>query len=395
MSRPLPESELVERARAGDAQAYEALVREHQGIAFRTAYLITGSAADAEEAAQDGFVKAYRALGRFRRGAPFRPWVLEIVANEARNRRRSAGRRTALALRAAGEAPSGDAAPSPEGVLLAAEEREGLLEAVNRLARGRPARDRLPLLPRAVRGGDGRGARRSGAAPSSRGSPARSSGCAPSWGWRHERARAPAAAARPASSTSRSRRTWPPASSRRIEPARPRAVLAPAGAARRRRRALVVAVGAVLAVPPARSAILEFFGIGSAEIRIVDELPEVEAGPLDLGDEHHARGRARAGARAARAARRRARRAGRRLRRRLPTRDAGHVRLGRPRAAAAAADPGPRALPLREARPRQRRAGSRSRRSTARTPPGSRASRTCSSTRAATAAADLPGPAGA
>jgi RNA polymerase sigma-70 factor, ECF subfamily len=133
VSRPLTESDLVERARAGDAQAFEALVREHQGIAFRTAYLITGSAADAEESAQDGFVKAYRALGRFRRGAPFRPWVLEIVANEARNRRRSSGRRTALALRAAGEVPSGDAAPSPEGAVLAAEEREGLLAAVNRL----------------------------------------------------------------------------------------------------------------------------------------------------------------------------------------------------------------------------------------------------------------------
>jgi RNA polymerase sigma factor (sigma-70 family) len=134
VSRPLPESDLVERARAGDAQAYEALVREHQGIAFRTAYLITGSAADAEESAQDGFVKAHRALGRFRRGAPFRPWVLEIVANEARNRRRSAGRRTVLAVRAAAEAPSGDAAPSPEGVLLAAEERDDLLEAVNALS---------------------------------------------------------------------------------------------------------------------------------------------------------------------------------------------------------------------------------------------------------------------
>ena len=95
--------------------------------------MITGSAADAEEAAQDGFVKAYRALGRFRRGAPFRPWVLEIVANEARNRRRSAGRRSALALRVAGSTASGDAAPSPEGVLLATEEREGLLEAVNGL----------------------------------------------------------------------------------------------------------------------------------------------------------------------------------------------------------------------------------------------------------------------
>jgi hypothetical protein len=48
--------------------------------------------------------------------------------------------------------------------------------------------------------------------------------------------------------------------------------------------ALLVAVGAVLAVPPARSAILDLFGIGSAEIRIVDELPEVEVGPLDLGE---------------------------------------------------------------------------------------------------------------
>lgn len=47
---------------------------------------------------------------------------------------------------------------------------------------------------------------------------------------------------------------------------------------------LVVAVGAVLAVPPARSAILDFFGIGSAEIRIVDELPEVEPIGLDLGE---------------------------------------------------------------------------------------------------------------
>ena len=108
-------------------------MREHQGIAFRTAYLITGSAVDAEEAAQDGFVKAYRALGRFRSGSPFRPWVLSIVANEARNRKRSAGRRTALAGRAAGEAPSADAGPSPEGVVLAAEEREALLAAVNGL----------------------------------------------------------------------------------------------------------------------------------------------------------------------------------------------------------------------------------------------------------------------
>ncbi len=109
-------------------------MRAHQGIAFRTAYLIAGDSADAEEAAQDGFVKAFRALGRFRRGAPLRPWLLEIVANEARNRRRSAGRRAALALRAAAQQESsGDAAPSPEASLAAYESRETLLRAVNEL----------------------------------------------------------------------------------------------------------------------------------------------------------------------------------------------------------------------------------------------------------------------
>jgi RNA polymerase sigma factor (sigma-70 family) len=131
--RPLPETELVERARRGDARAYEEIVRMHQGIAFRTAYLVAGNAADAEEAAQDGFVKAWRALGRFRRGAPFRPWLLQIVANEARNRRRSAGRRADLALRVAGEDVSGDAAPSPEAALVAGENRSRLLDAVNQL----------------------------------------------------------------------------------------------------------------------------------------------------------------------------------------------------------------------------------------------------------------------
>jgi RNA polymerase sigma-70 factor (ECF subfamily) len=133
VSRPHDESALVERARRGDENAYEELVRAHQGIAFRTAYLLAGNAADAEEAAQDGFVKAYHALGRFRAGSPFRPWLLQIVANEARNRRRSSGRRAALALRAAAEESSGGAAPSPEGALLAGEDRERLLAAVNEL----------------------------------------------------------------------------------------------------------------------------------------------------------------------------------------------------------------------------------------------------------------------
>jgi RNA polymerase sigma factor (sigma-70 family) len=105
-------------------------VHLHQGIAFRTAYLVTRNVADAEDAAQDGFVKAYRALGRFRRGAPFRPWLLRIVGNEARNRGRSANRRAALDLRLTTSQPSGDAAPSPEANLAAEERRRELLAAL-------------------------------------------------------------------------------------------------------------------------------------------------------------------------------------------------------------------------------------------------------------------------
>jgi RNA polymerase sigma-70 factor (ECF subfamily) len=108
-------------------------VQAYQGIAFRTAYLVVGDAGEAEEAAQEGFVKAFRALHRFRPGAPFRPWILQIVANEARNRRRSAGRRTTLVLRTAADAPSGEAAPSPEAALISSEEQHALLSAVNGL----------------------------------------------------------------------------------------------------------------------------------------------------------------------------------------------------------------------------------------------------------------------
>jgi RNA polymerase sigma factor (sigma-70 family) len=134
--RPLDELELVERAKRGDTGAYEVLVRTYQGVAQRTAYVITGDAGDAEDAAQSGFIKAYYALGRFRSDAPFRPWLLKIVANEARNRRRSAGRREGLRLRLEEDRPREDAAPSPEAAVLAGEPRRVLVEALNSLKEG-------------------------------------------------------------------------------------------------------------------------------------------------------------------------------------------------------------------------------------------------------------------
>jgi RNA polymerase sigma factor (sigma-70 family) len=129
--RPRDERELVLRAQRGDARAFAQLVEPHREIAFRVAYLITRNRADAEDALQDGLLKAWRALARFRPDAPLRPWLLRIAANEARNRRRGEGRREALALRAA--ASPGEAAPSPEEAALAVERRRLLLDALEQL----------------------------------------------------------------------------------------------------------------------------------------------------------------------------------------------------------------------------------------------------------------------
>src|SRR5205809_6007953 len=99
--RPLEEAELVDQAKRGDVGAYEELVRMHQNLAARTAYGITGQAADAQDAVQEAFVKAYRPLGRFREGAAFRPWLLRIVANQAISRGRAGHGQSTLVLPAA------------------------------------------------------------------------------------------------------------------------------------------------------------------------------------------------------------------------------------------------------------------------------------------------------
>ncbi len=128
--RPLTDSELIERARAGDIPAYEELVRRYEQQAFRAAYLVCGDADEATDAAQEGFVRAWQALHRFRAGAEPRPWLMRIVVNAARNRRRGSGRRAGLALRIAQDRPSDGAAPSPEAAVLAGERRSELLAAM-------------------------------------------------------------------------------------------------------------------------------------------------------------------------------------------------------------------------------------------------------------------------
>lgn len=124
--------------------AYASLLRLHDGAARRLAFVVCGSAAEADEAAQDAFVKAWYGLGTFRDGSAFRPWLLGIVANEARNRRRSAGRRAGYELRfaedraAGGAAPSPAVAGSPEAAVIATDRRRRVAGALAAL----PARQR-------------------------------------------------------------------------------------------------------------------------------------------------------------------------------------------------------------------------------------------------------------
>jgi RNA polymerase sigma factor (sigma-70 family) len=101
------DAELVIAARQGDLDAFTALVERFRAPALRFAYGIAGD--DAEDAVQDAFVKAYRNLDGFRADAAFRPWLFTIVANEARNRRRSSTRRNKLELQVRAQ-------PQPVGV---------------------------------------------------------------------------------------------------------------------------------------------------------------------------------------------------------------------------------------------------------------------------------------
>ena len=123
------------RVRSGDLEAYAELVRRHAPIALRTAVLL-GAGSDGEDVVQEAFVKAYRSLAGFRDGAPFRPWLLRIVANEAHNLHRSAVRRRARERALTTLLPPDlldDRMRDPADQVLQDDRRRGLLTAVREL----------------------------------------------------------------------------------------------------------------------------------------------------------------------------------------------------------------------------------------------------------------------
>lgn len=86
------EASLIQQARQKNPASWEQLIHRYQEPVFRLAYLLLGDSAEADDVAQETFIRAYLSLGSFDETRPLRPWLLQITANLARNRRRSWGR---------------------------------------------------------------------------------------------------------------------------------------------------------------------------------------------------------------------------------------------------------------------------------------------------------------
>lgn len=133
------DTDLISRAAGGDASAFQALVERHRAMVYRVAYQFAGNHHDAEDIAQEVFIKVYRSLDRFRQDAQLTSWMYRIVMNACIDHRRR--------HRGSSNAASGDEAeyrmlnapeenPGPEERTYAGEIGEVLEYEIGRLPKG-------------------------------------------------------------------------------------------------------------------------------------------------------------------------------------------------------------------------------------------------------------------
>jgi RNA polymerase sigma-70 factor (ECF subfamily) len=152
---PHPDVALIERVRAGDVAAYDALVRKYERQVFRISQHITQNREDAEDAMQDAFLKAYEKLDQFQGNSKFYTWLVRIAVNESlmRLRKRRTGKMVSIDEDIATEEGSvprdlADWAPDPEQNY-SQEELAGILE---RAWKGLPKGFRVVFELRDVQG---------------------------------------------------------------------------------------------------------------------------------------------------------------------------------------------------------------------------------------------------
>ncbi len=127
------DGEDIRAALEGDLEAYGRIVERYQHVALRAAWLVVRDEATAQDVCQEAFLRAHRHLARFRLDAAFRPWLLAIVTNVARNTVRAEGRRGGMWSRFARTVRLQQS--GPERALERAEGRDALLEAIASLPR--------------------------------------------------------------------------------------------------------------------------------------------------------------------------------------------------------------------------------------------------------------------
>ena len=135
---PSSEAELVGRARSGDRQAFARLVELNKDYVYHAAYHLLGSDADAEDIAQEVFLRAYRHLGRFEGRAKFSTWLYGIMLNAVRSTWRRRALRGTASLDAGGDEdnPRPDPparADGPPEAGLRAERVQAVRDAIGRL----------------------------------------------------------------------------------------------------------------------------------------------------------------------------------------------------------------------------------------------------------------------
>lgn len=123
--------EWITRCKMGDSEAFEMLVRDLSPAIYKLAFSMMGNEHDAKDAAQETFIKVFKALPHFRADCPIRAWVCKICANTCRDMLRVQNRYRAVSSDDEDvflEIPDG--APSPEEAAITKEKQEAVREAV-------------------------------------------------------------------------------------------------------------------------------------------------------------------------------------------------------------------------------------------------------------------------
>ncbi len=135
----MPDSDLITRAAGGDPAAFQALVERHRSMVYRVAYQFAGNHHDAEDIAQEVFIKVYRSLDKFRQDAQLSSWMYRIVMNACIDHRRRQGPASAAAAGEEAELTllnTPEETPGPEERAYAGELGQVLELEINRLPNG-------------------------------------------------------------------------------------------------------------------------------------------------------------------------------------------------------------------------------------------------------------------